>query len=368
MPDHVLTLRELNRATLARQMLLEREAVPVPDAIERLIGMQAQVPRPPYVGLWSRLRDFHREDLTRLVERRLVVRGTLMRSTLHLTTARDYAFLRPTLQPALTRALYSVAGKRLDSLDIEKLVAAARVYFEEEPRTFAELRLWLAGIEPNRDPSALAYAVRTSLPLLQIPSGGQWGYPGNALFTTAESWLGRPLPDSANPRELVRRYLAAFGPATIMDVQQWSGLNRLRDVVEGMRSELRLYRNEAGKELFDLPDTPLSPVDTPAPARFLPEFDNLLLSHADRSRIISDEYRKRIFTKNGLIPGTMLIDGFMRGVWRIEKTTSMATLVIEPFGKLSKQDRDSLSEEGERLVRFIEDGAKAHSIRFEMVG
>lgn len=146
MPDHVLTLRELNRATLARQMLLEREAVPVPDAVKRLIGLQAQVPRPPYVGLWSRLRDFHREDLTRLVERRLVVRGTLMRSTLHLMTAKDYVALRPTLQPALTRSMYSVAGKRLEGLDIEKLVAAARTYFEEEPRTFAELRLWLGRV------------------------------------------------------------------------------------------------------------------------------------------------------------------------------------------------------------------------------
>ncbi|CAN5355460.1 winged helix DNA-binding domain-containing protein [soil metagenome] len=364
MTDRVLTLRELNRATLARQMLLSRQEVPALEAVERLAGLQAQVPAPPYVGLWTRLRDFRREDLTHLVEQRLVVRATLMRATLHLMTAEDYALLRPALQPALTRSMGSAAGKRLEGLDVDGLAGAARAYFEEKPRTFAELRPWLAGIQPDRDPSALAYAVRTHLPLVQVPSGGRWGYPGNAPFTTAESWLGRPLSGSSDPHELIRRYLAAFGPATVMDVQKWSGLNRLKDFVKEMKPELRSYRDESGKELLDLPDAPLPPAEIPAPVRFVPDYDNLVLAHAGRRRMIPDEYRSRIFLSAARVRATFLVDGFVQGAWKIEKSKGTATLVIEPFIALSKEDRDALAEEGEQLVRFVEDGAKRHEIRF----
>jgi len=183
--DRVLTLRELNRATLARQMLLEREELPGLQAVERLADLQAQVPSPPYVGLWTRLRDFSRDELTRLMEERRIVRATLMRATLHLMTADDYLLLRPALQPALTRSMNSTTGKRVEGLDVDRLVGAARAYFEEEPRTFADLRPLLSELEPDRDPSALAYAVRTHLPLVQVPSGGAWGYSGKAPFTTA---------------------------------------------------------------------------------------------------------------------------------------------------------------------------------------
>jgi hypothetical protein len=174
-PDRVLTLRELNRATLARQMLLTRESLPVSDTVERLVGLQAQVPNPPYIGLWTRLWDFRRDDLTRLLEQREIVRATLMRSTLHLMRAEDYLLLRPALQPALTRSLRSIGGKRLEGLDLDRLVAAARTSVEEAPRTFTELRGLLSGLEPDRDPSALAYLVRTHLPLVQVPPGGTWG-------------------------------------------------------------------------------------------------------------------------------------------------------------------------------------------------
>jgi hypothetical protein len=168
----VLTLRELNRATLARQMLLERQSIPALDAVERLAGLQAQVPSPPYVGLWTRLRDFRPEELTRLMEERLVVRATLMRATLHLMTAEDYLLLRPALQPALTRSMNSIARKRLEGVDLDRLVGAAREYFETEPHPFADFRPLLAELEQDRDQSALAYAVRTQLPLVQVPSGG----------------------------------------------------------------------------------------------------------------------------------------------------------------------------------------------------
>jgi hypothetical protein len=364
--DRVLTLRELNRATLARQMLLERQTITVLDAVGRLAGLQAQLPSPPYVGLWTRLEDFRREDLTRLVEERHIVRATLMRATLHLMTAEDYLLLRPALQPALTRSMRSIAGKRLDGLDVDRLVGAARAYFEEEPRSFAELRTLLSELEPERDQSVLAYAARTRLPLVQVPSGGVWGYSGKAPFTTAGEWFGRSPSGSDDPRDLVLRYLAAFGPATVRDVQTWSGRMQLGQHVEEMRAELRTLRDERGNELFDLPDAPLPSGDTPAPPRFVPDYDNLVLSHADRGRVISDEHRKKVFLSAARVRATFLIDGFVHGTWKVEKDRKKATLEIEPFEPVSAEDRTALSEEGGRLVRFLAEpqGAETFGVRF----
>ena len=366
MAHPVLTLRELNRATLARQLLLNRSTLPIPDAIERLVGLQAQVPSPPYIGLWTRLRDFRREDLTRLMDERQVVRATLMRSTLHLMTAKDYLLLRPALQPALTRALNSFFGKRAKGLDIDRLVAAAQEYLKE-PRTFGELGALLSEIEPGRDPAALAYAARTYLQMVQVPSGGsRWGYSNRPPYVTAGSWLRRSVSGSEDPRGLVLRYLAAFGPATVKDVQTWSGLVRLKGRIEEMKSELRVFHDERGNELLDLPGMPLPEdlADLPAPPRFVPEYDNLVLGHADRTRVVPGEYRSSIFLSAARVRATFLVDGFVRGTWKIEKAQRVATLVIEPFELLAQQDRDALAEEGERLVRFIEDGAEAFEIRF----
>jgi len=365
--DRVLTLRELNRATLARQMLLERENVSPLEAVQRLVALQAQVTSPPYVGLWTRLNDFRREDLTRLMLERRVVRATLMRATLQLMTADDYLLLRPALQPALTRSMRSIAGKRLDSLDLDRLVGAARDFFEEEPRTFADLRPLLSDLEPDRDQSALAYAVRTRLPLVQVSSGGVWGYSGKAPFTTPERWLGQPPSGSEDARDLILRYLAAFGPAAVRDVQTWSGRTQLKTSVEEMRPELRTFHDESGNELFDLPDAPLPPADTPAPPRFVPDYDNLILSHAERRRVVPDEHRKKVFLSAARVRATFLVDGFVRGAWKIEKQRKTATLVIEPFEPLSREDRDTLSDEGERLVRFVAEpqGAETFGVRFE---
>jgi hypothetical protein len=363
--ERVLSRRELNRATLDRQLLLQRSSLPVPGAIRRLVGLQAQVATPPYVGLWTRLEGFGRDELTRLTRERRVVRATLMRSTLHLMTAEDYLLLRPTLQPALTRAMNSITGKRVQGLDIDRLVAAARAFFEEQPRTFAELRAMLSDLEPDRDLSALAYVVRTHLPLVQVPSGGPWGYPGNPPFALAESWLGRPLSGSEDPRNLVLRYLAAFGPATVRDIQAWSGLVRLKESVGKLKPELRSFRDEGDNELLDLPDAPLPPADAPAPVRFVPDYDNLILSHADRTRVIADEHRNKVFLSAARVRATFLLDGFVSGAWKIERSKKEATLVIEPFEHLSKRDRDALAEEGERLVRFVGDGAEAFGVRFE---
>ncbi len=368
MPERVLTLRELNRATLARQLLLKRVALPALDAVERLVGLQAQLPNPPYIGLWTRLQSFQRDDLTCLIEQRQVVRATMMRSTLHLMTAEDYVLLRPVLQPALTRAMHAFFGAPAKSIDIEQIVAAARVYIQQEPRTFVQIRARLAELFPETDPALLAYAVRTHLPLVQVPPGGVRGFGGSPAHVEASTWLDRPLDASLDSlRQLVLRYLAAFGPASVKDVQAWSGLSRLQDVLKALKPELRTFRDEQGNELFDLPDAPLHPADVPAPARFLPEFDNLILSHADRSRVVPAEYRSSIFLSAGRVRATFLIDGFVHGTWKTERTQNVARIVIEPFEAvelLPSEARSALVEEGEQLIRFIEDSAETFEARF----
>lgn len=363
MTGRVLSLRELNRATLARQMLLERGDVPAYEAVRRLAGLQAQVPNPPYIGLWTRLRGFDLGRLTDLIEERRVVRSSMMRATLHLTTAEDYLLLRPALQAALDRSLRSIAGRRLEGLDLDRLVSAARAMVEEEPRTFKELQGRLLEMEPDRDPSALAYLVRMRLPLVQTPPAGTWGTGGSPRFALPEPWLGARLagPDESL-RALALRYLAAFGPASAKDFQAWSGLTGARALLQELRPELVVFRDEDGVELLDLPDAPLPPADTPAPPRFVPEYDNLVLSHADRRRVIAAENRRGVFLSAARVRATILVDGFVAGAWRIQKTKKAATLVIEPFAPLASRDRDALTEEGERLLRLATDGQE---VRFE---
>jgi hypothetical protein len=246
------------------------------------------------------------------------------------------------------------------------LVAAGRALLEERPRTGKELGMLLQERWPDRDPVSLARAIRHLVPLVQVPPRGIWGKSGQAAHTTAEGWIGRPLDPDPSLDELVVRYLGAFGPATVKDVQTWSGLTRLREVTERLRPRLVTFRDERGKELFDLPDAPRPDPDTPAPSRFLPRFDNLILSHADRTRIVDDDYRKVIASKNGMVPATVLIGGFVRGTWKTGRTRGKATLVIEPFEPLAKKDREALAEEGERLIRFVAEpeGAEAFEVRF----
>ncbi len=364
MVERILTLRELNRATLARQLLLERSSLSALEAVEQLAGLQAQVPNPPYIGLWSRLHDFRREKLMGLMDQRQVVRATMMRSTLHLVTGEDYLWLRPLLQPALTRALHAFFAKQAKGVDVQPFVEAARAYMEEQPRTFVELRAHLTSLFPDTDPALMAYIVRTHLPLVQIPPGGVWGFGGSPAHMLAEEWLGRPLCTSEDMRPLIMRYLAAFGPATVRDIQAWSGLVKLSGAVNALRSELHVFRDEAGNELFDVPDAPLPAENTPVPVRFLPEFDNLILSHFDRRRVIADTVRSSVFLSAGRVRATFLVDGFVCGTWKVEKDGGTAILVIEPFEPLEKAVRDALSEEGERLIRFMEDRTGAFDVRF----
>ncbi len=362
MADRILKLRELNRATLARQMLLEREALPVPAAIERLVGLQAQLASAPYVGLWTRLRNFQREDLARLIENREIIKATWVRATLHLCTAEDYVQFRTTLQPLLAGAASAIAKGRGGDFDSGKVLKAARKFIGEQPRTFAEISEMLTRLMPDQDVGAMRYTVRTHLPLVQVPITAGWSYSSKPEFTLAESWIGRTVSPEDHLRELVRRYLAAFGPASMTDAQTWLGM-KLKDTFEKLRPELQPYRDESRRELFDLPGVSLPDEDVPAPVRFLPEYDNLLLSHSNRTRVIADEYRKKVYLPGLRVAATILVDGFVRGVWKIEKIKTAAALVIEPFDKLTKKDHAALSEEGEQLIRFVEAQAKSFEVQ-----
>ena len=364
----VLSPRALNRALLDRQMLLRRAAMGVDEALERLVGMQAQAPNPPYLGLWSRVEGFRPEDLAQRIRDRRAVRMALMRSTIFLVTARDALRLRPVLDAELERWSLSVHGKGIAGVDLRALAAAGRALAEEAPRTFQELGILLAERWPDADRAALGNMVRNLVPLVQVPPRGVWGESGPAAHTTAEAWLGRPLDAETAPDEMLMRYFAAFGPATVRDAQHWCGLKRLGEVVDRLRPRLRTFRGESGAELFDLADAPRPDGDTPAPVRFLPEFDNVLLSHAERTRIISEPDRKRVFTINGIIRATFLVDGMVRGMWRIEREGGAASLVIQPFVPLDAADRAALEEEGGRLVRFAAEDAAGWDVRFEAAG
>jgi hypothetical protein len=364
-PEKPLSRRALNRATLARQMLLRRENVKPAKAIARLVAMQAQLARPPFIGLWSRLERFDRESLTGAIERRDVVRGTMMRATLHLMSREDFLSFRPVLQPMLSQAMRGVFREKADSLNSATLVAAARDYFDEAPRTFDALRGHLRARFPKLDERAMAYFVRLHLPLLQVPAAGAlWGYPAAADFTVAESWLGEKLDADDRPHVLALRYLAAFGPATFRDFQTWSGLAVPPATLEELRPRLRTFRDERGRELFDLPKAPRPDESEEAPARFLPEFDSLLLGFAERSRVIADEHRPLIYTKNLLVPATFLVDGFAAGTWKIDRKKPLARLTLKPFGALTKRAKADLVREGELLARFAEADAPAVAVEF----
>jgi winged helix DNA-binding protein len=364
-PAEPISQRALNRALLARQLLLHRSPTRAVDAIGHLVGMQAQVPLQPYFGLWSRLDGFVPSALAELITQRHVVRVALMRNTVHLVTAADCLTLRPLIQPVMDRDLRgnTTYTPKIAGLDLTELAAAGRTAVEEEPRTGKQLGLLLMGRWPDRDPTALVWAVRDLLPLVQVPPRGVWGSGGLPTLTTAECWLDRPLAGDPSIDHMVLRYLAAFGPASVMDAQTWCGLTRLREVFERLRPQLRTFRGENGRELFDLPDAPRPHEETPAQPRFLPEYDNLLLSHADRSRVVSDTYRKRFASPNGVGPGSVLVDGTVRAMWTLNREDGTAVLQIRLLEQLPAQARAAVGEEGARLLSFAAADAADHDIQ-----
>ena len=364
-PERTLTQRELNRALLARQLLLERRELGALEAIERVAGLQSQAPAPPFVGLWARLDGFHESELQRLIDERQVVRATMMRHTIHFVGAGDYGWLRQTIQPALEANFGAQTGKRLAGVDLGPFLGAARSAFAERPLTFAEVKELIRSLDPGCDVDAIAYGVRTHLRLAGVPNGSRWRFGGRAPFALAEDWLGQPLPAGGDPAEMIRRYLAAFGPATPADATAWSGVGGLRAMFEQLRSELRVFRDEGGRELFDLLAAPLPDGETPAPVRFLPAFDNTLLGHRDRTRVIADAHRPRVYLTAGRMLGTLLLDGFAAATWKVERTRGEAMVAIDPFRKISKAERKAIEPEAEALLAFAEPDARRAGVRYE---
>ncbi|MFF7749505.1 winged helix DNA-binding domain-containing protein [Streptomyces sp. NPDC007971] len=356
----LLDTRALNRATLARQLLLRRSPLCAEDALGHLLGLQAQNVKPPYYALAARLEDFAPEHLSRLMADRRAVRIVTLRSTIHTHTAEDCLTLRPLVQGARDREL-TAFRKGLAGVDLDRLAALARDLVEAEPRTMTQLRAALSTEWPHADPQSLAVAARCRLPLVQVTPRGLWSRSGQVALTTAEHWLDRPARPAPAPDAVVLRYLAAFGPASVKDMQTWAGLTRLKDVFERLRPWLLAFRDANGVELFDLPDAPRPDPGTPAPPRFLPEFDNLLLSHADRTRVVPPEYWGRSWTVNQA-HRTLLVDGFLAGLWKPEGDT----LVIETFGTLTKARREDVLAEGARMMETMHPGA-SYDIRFGTV-
>jgi hypothetical protein len=360
-----LSQRALNRTLLERQLLLRREQRSAAATIEHLVGMQAQVPGNPYVALWSRLAEFQPEELSRLIADRHAVRTSLMRATIHLVTARDCLALRPVMQSVLERSFASSTfAKNIAGVDVAALLAAGRSLLEERPRTRAELGPLLAERWPGYDSGSLASAIGFLLPLVHVPPRGLWGKSGPARLTTVEAWLG-PLDANATLDEVILRYLAAFGPATIGDIRTWSRLAGLRAVIERLRPRLITFRDERGRELFDLPDAPRPDPETPAPPRFLPEYDNIVLSHDDRDRIIPANRGLSMPAGRGGELGSLLVDGFLGGMWRITRERGRATLVIETDASWSAAERLAVAEEGERLLMFMAADSQDHDVQFK---
>lgn len=356
MAELVLSSQALNRATLARQLLLERHELDVADAVTRLAGLQAQNPLDPYLALWSRLRDFDPADLGGRIEARQLVRIVVLRGTIHLVTVDDALGWRPLLQPVLDREIknHSEFAPLLVDVDLAPVLAFAEPLLASRPLTATKLRVALEAEFPGLPSAALAYACRCKLALVQVPPRGVWGKTLAVTSTPLATWVGRSLDPGAAPTidDLALRYLAAFGPATVADFATWTRLTGLRAVFERLRHQLLVVRDERGRELFDLPDAPRPPEDVPAPVRFLPEYDNLLLSHADRSRF-GPLVAERVMGPRGPYKGAVLVDGRVAAIFHpeIDKAARRATLVVE-HGGLARRDLSAVRDEAERTATF----------------
>lgn len=360
MAEGVLDLRALNRALLARQWLLgaPRETTAL-EAIEHLAGLQAQDVKAPYLQLAARLARFDPAEVSSLLERREAVRIAVMRGTIHLVSARDAPGLRALAQPAIGGQTDS-NHKLPQDVDRDALAAAGRALVDAEPRTFAQLAAELGPRWPDADAKALAQQVRARVPLVQVPPRGLWGRSGAPAHTSLEAWTGAtpPEPGALDLAPHVRRYLAAFGPARPADFQKWSGRTGAAPAFERLHAagDLVAFRQpDDDRPLYDLPGAPRPPGDTPAPPRLAGPFDNLILSHADVSRVLPPEHRGRVMTQNGLIAGLVLLDGFVAGNWRLEIAKRRAGVTLAPFGTKAydKVDAAALEREAHRLLEAL---------------
>jgi hypothetical protein len=361
----LLTRRQLNRATLQRQLLLERVRRPAIDVIRDFAGLQAQNPRDPYLALWSRLERFAPEELETLLVERAVVRLGVQRGTVHAIAADDCPVLRPLAQPTMSQQLRAHPDFKAASqpIDVAAVTAYAGEVLGERPRTARELRDALAERFPDFDPAAMLIASRLHLAYVQVPPRGLWHRGGQVVGTTAEAWLGCTLETDPAPDAIIQRYIAAFGPATVQDAATWSRYTRLREVFDRLRPQLRTFRDDAGRELFDVPDSAIPDGDVPAPVRFLPEYDNVLLGHADRRRFVADDFRRRLpYERLGFL-GNLLVDGMLAGGWRADGPT----LYVYTVDPLSSAARDHVEEEGRRLLALLRPGVEPDVV-FEAVG
>ena len=351
MTPPTLDRRALNRALLARQLLLQPSTMSCAHALEHLGGLQSQAPQAGYVALWTRLAGFDPLELSGMLESRAAVRIALMRSTVHLMTADDCRWLRPLLATVVARGMTpgSARGKQLASVDRDLLVRTACAAYANGPLTNGELLDALAGLFPGVPADTLAIAVRGLLPLVQVPPRGLWRTPGVTRCVPVQQWIGELDPDP-DPHELVRRYLTAFGPASVRDMQAWSGLTRLAAAFTDLGGELLEFRDEYGRTLYDLPDAPRPDGDTPAPVRLLAEWDQILLAHLDRSRILSEQAQAAVFTENGIIHGGILIDGFVSGMW----SRSGRVLTVQALSDWTAGQRRQATALAEELSAFLD--------------
>ena len=355
-----LSTRALNRALLARQLLLARGPGGVLETVEQLVGMQSQVPGAPYTGLWSRLAGFDPAEPSAMMTDRRLVRISTLRGTIHLHSAADALALRPLCQVVNDRGPFgrSVYRRELAGVEQAELLSAARKLLEAEPLTNTQLGAALLEDFPGHDPATLAWAVRDGIALVQVPPRGLWGRSGRTTSTTVEHWLGRPLDAEPSVDTLVLRYLAAFGPASVRDAQAWSGLTRLAEVFERLRSQLRSFADAAtGGELFDLPDAPRPAEDTPAPVRMLPVYDNVMLGHDDRSRIVDPEDLRQLVEQNGYKPA-FTVDGRIRGSWSLQPGKAVSTITVRPFGELTDDQSQAVAAEARALLAFLAPDAR----------
>ena len=365
MKTQVIDRRTLNRTLLRRQLLLARATMPAAEAIEHLVGVQAQEPPVPYITLWTRLDGFVPAELVALLQKRQAARvNALYRMTIHLVSADDAVEIRPLLQTLARRVLRNTYfGGNLHGLDTDEIVAVAKTLLSERPMTTAELGRALAERWPDRDPHSLAMAPRFLLPTVQPPPRGLWGQTGPPRMAPLDDWLGRPMADAPSVDRLVRRYLRAFGPALVADMANWSGLIGLRAVFEQLRPELRVARDASGRELFDVPDGLMAAPDEPAPVRFFGQYDNVFLGHADRSRIVpADLAQWSAAPGRGGLTGSLTVDGFWAGGWRLVRSGDRATLQVVLGSMVTAASRAEVESEGGALLRFLVGGEADLSI------
>jgi hypothetical protein len=361
MSSQSLTDRQLNRATLARQMLLERSDMGIVEAAEWLLGLQAQQTHDPYIGLWSRLNGFTHEALTKLIIDKRLARATTMRGTLHLHSASDLIGMRSLISPVLERMWQSNFRRRFGDNDQDKVLAAAIEVVDREPMTAGQIGKALADQFPTAEPLAMTVLLQVRETMVQVPPTRIWGSGHAPLLMRAPKYLP-PTTSTLDLTTLVRRYLAAYGPASVNDMQSWCGLTRLGEIFEAIRDELVTFTAPDGRELFDLPEAPRPDADTPAPVRFMPLFENAFLGYDNRRRFVAKDDEKRTDFLRDAKP-MVLIDGIMSAAWAIDAKKGAAVLTVSPYRKLRKKDVAEIEREGLKFLRFMEEKAETFDVR-----